>query len=95
MSDNLTKIVDEVLESLSAARKLVTNGQVESRKVGFLLDTATLGIKAITEYGKLLVEPESKTEARELREVDIAGTHTEREDVLIEEEAKGRKVGFN
>lgn len=95
MSDNLTKIVDEVLESLSAARKLVTNGQIESRKIGFLLDTATLGIKAITEYGKLLVEPQSKPEARELREVDIAGTQTEREDVLIEEEAKGRKVGFN
>lgn len=95
MSENLNKIVDEVLESLSAARKLVTNGQVEGRKIGFLLDTATLGIKAITEYGKLLVEPEGKPEVRELREVDIAGTQTEREDVLLDEEAKGRKVGFN
>lgn len=95
MSDNLTKIVDEVLESLSAARKESNGARPDGRKVGLLLDTASLGIKAITEYGKLLVEPEGKPEARELREVDIAGTQTEREDVLFDEEAKGRKVGFN
>jgi len=95
VSNNLEKLIDDVVASLTAARSEAAKPQYGATRVGFYMDAASMGVKAITEYGKLLVEPEREVVEKVLREVDIAGTQTEREDVVLDEEVSHKtKVGF-